>query len=674
VVITLIIGVFLFGKFSPNIDYALHLGFFDSLIKSLDKFGFSIFLFFIGLGSLILLLAKPKEDNFEFKRFKKLLYLASFILLVISIPFLDAFKGFAPIGLVRLGVGSLIIFALYRLISDFKFFSIAAVKRSILIHSVIFMFFGIILSFPGLDVILFPRLTPDRITMKIELPDGSRFFKTNEVASQVEGIISQVALKKPSAIKNFVTQVGATSSWTGSQDTSNYAEINIDFYKSEDRKKLASEYHVPKDSISPYSVIAFLRKEIKKVPGAKITIEEEEMGPRTGKPVYIELSGDDLSTLKLLAERVKKLIKNEEGVINLDDSLKEGGSEIQINIDRPKAALAGVNTMMLASTLRTAINGTKASTLRRDDEDKEIEINVKLNDLQRNDYNTLKYLPIPTLRGATIPLSDIAEIKTGIGYGAITHVGFKRVINIEGDIAKESGRSSFAVISSIKKKIENAKISLPPGYALNFRGQQEEQKKSNKFLFESFLIAIFLIALVLVSEFNSIVLPLIILFTVVLSIIGVGIGLFFGPLLFRWQPEIAPFVVIMTGVGIITLAGIVVNNAIILLDYTILLRKKGLTKVEAIVRAGVTRFRPVLLTAVTTILGLLPMSTGVSIDFTHRFLGIIPTLILESDSSQWWAPLADAVICGLAFATVLTLVVVPVLYYYLSDLNFFKKK
>ncbi|MFA5879599.1 MAG: efflux RND transporter permease subunit [Candidatus Margulisiibacteriota bacterium] len=666
----LIAGIFLFGKFSTNIDYALHLNVLNGLIRNLDKFGFSIFLFVIGLGSMLLLIIKPKEDHQEFKRFKKLCYFAFFVLLIISFPFLDAFRnGFLSVGLFRLLAGSLIIFAVYNLIKDFKHFSIAAVKRSLLIHSVIFLFFGIILTFPGLDVILFPSQTPDRVTVKIELPDGSRLFKTNEITTRVESIINKIASEKPSGIKHFVTQVGATSSWTGSQDTSNYGEINIDFYKSEDRKKLAGEYHVSKNKLSPYTIITYLRKEITKVPGAKITIQEEESGPRTGKPVLIELSGDDLSILTLITEKVKKVIKHEEGVVNLTDSLKEGGSEIQIIVDRPKAALLGVNTMMLASTLRTAINGTKASTLRRDDEDKEIEINVKLNNQQRNDFNTLKYLPIPTLRGSTIPLSDIAKINTGTGYGAITHVDFKRVINVEADVSKESGRSAFAVVSSLKKKIAAANISLPEGYALTFRGQQEEQKKSNKFLAESFLIAIFLIALVLVSEFNSIVLPLIILFTVILSIIGVGIGLFFGSLLFRGQFQIAPFVIIMTGVGVITLAGIVVNNAIILLDYTILLRKKGVSKVEAIVKAGITRFRPVLLTAVTTILGLLPMSTGISIDFTHRILGIIPILIFESDSSQWWAPLADAVIFGLAFATVLTLIVVPVLYYYLSDIK-----
>ncbi len=666
------IALFIFAKFGTGIEYALHLNFKDSLIKILDHFGLTIFLLVFGFGTLYLLISKTNSsEKVNYARFKKLGFILIGILLIISLPFLDCFsqtiKIPLPVGIIRLLMGLLIIWAYFKLIRFFVKYSASGVRRSLLLHAVMALFFGIILTFANVDIMLFPKTTPSSANITIELPKGSQISKTDEIAIRVEAIVQKYLTHQPSNIKQYVSSIGSTGNWqTGSKDQLNMASIQIDFHKSEDIRKIAKKYHTTSRKISPFKTIEQIRKELKNITGAKITVQEDEHGPPTGRAVLVELSGEKLEVLKALTDKVKKIVAEEEGVVNLTDSQSAGGPELQIIIDREKAAQLGINTALLAGNLRTAINGTKASILRRDDEDKEIEINVKLNSEQRDNYNTLRYLPIPTMKSTTIPLSEIAIIKPASGYGSIMHVDFKRVVNIEADVSKESKRTPQAVINGIKSRLAKSGIRLPNNYTLTFKGQQEEQAKSTKFLAESFMIAIFLIALVLVSEFNSIVLPLIILFTVTLSIIGVGIGIFLGSLIFRGTWEIAPFVIIMTGVGIVTLAGIVVNNAIILLDYAIQLRKDGFSKAEAIIKAGTTRFRPVLLTASTTILGLVPMASGISLDFTQRIFLVIPTIIFESESSQFWAPLADAVIFGLTFATILTLVVVPVCYYILA--------
>ena len=235
----------------------------------------------------------------------------------------------------------------------------------------------------------------------------------------------------------------------------------------------------------------------------------------------------------------------------------------------------------------------------------------------------------------------------------------QRVVTVSGENA--AGYNGNALLAQVQQRL--ADFELPPGYTFAYTGESEDQEEASAFLEDAFSIAIMLIFVVLVSQFSSVTVPLVILFSVILSLIGVLTGLMVTG---------TPFGIIMTGVGVISLAGIVVNNAIVLLDYIIQLRERGMEKHEAIVQAGLTRFRPVILTAITTILGLIPLTTGLSIDFAalvHGRLGDV--LIIGGESSQWWGPMGVAVIWGLAVATFLTLVVVPVMYSTLEPIKRF---
>jgi multidrug efflux pump subunit AcrB len=241
-----------------------------------------------------------------------------------------------------------------------------------------------------------------------------------------------------------------------------------------------------------------------------------------------------------------------------------------------------------------------------------------------------------------VPLSTIATLEMRTGFGAIRHLDQKRLIRI---IGFNSGRSTLEIMQDIRARL--AKMDLPAGYFITYGGDFEEQQRSSAFLGKAFLIAVFLIFLVLLTQFNSLAQSFIVISAVILSLMGVFIGLMITGM---------PFSIIMTGIGVISLAGVVVNNAIVLIDYINLLRKRGMELTEALIKAGTVRFRPVMLTAITTILGLTPMGLGISFDFRSFSLQI------GGESAQWWAPMATAIIFGLAVATLLTLIIVPVLY------------
>ncbi|MCU0614836.1 MAG: efflux RND transporter permease subunit [Desulfobacterales bacterium] len=315
---------------------------------------------------------------------------------------------------------------------------------------------------------------------------------------------------------------------------------------------------------------------------------------------------------------------------------------VQIDIDRQKAALFGLSTNTIGFALKTAYNGLNVSTYREGDDD--YDITVKFTEGDRKVTDVLRKLMIPTPVGQLVPLTTIATIKFAGSIGDINRINHERVVTVKAEVDETKVPGSVAKMQAEEVMKD---FILPPGYGLQFTGQHEHEKESRDFLSKAFIIAIFLIFLVLVTQFNSISQPMIIMTSVILSLGGVYLGL----TVMRF-----PFGIIMCGVGVISLAGVVVNNAIVLIDYTNKLRDRGLPLREAIVSAGATRLRPVLLTAVTTILGLIPMVTGTSIDFRYM------TITMVSETSQYWKSLSAVVIFGLLLATILTLVVVPTLY------------
>ncbi|MCI5197667.1 MAG: efflux RND transporter permease subunit, partial [Candidatus Electrothrix sp. AW5] len=316
---------------------------------------------------------------------------------------------------------------------------------------------------------------------------------------------------------------------------------------------------------------------------------------------------------------------------------------VQIKIDRQKASLFGLNTSSIGSAIKTSYNGLVISSFREGDED--YDITVQLSEKDRQVDNVLREFMIPAPSGVLVPLSTLATVEYTGSLGNINRINNRRTITVKANV--DETKIPGPVVRKQAEKLL-AKMHLPPGYNVQFTGENQEQQESQEFLSRAFVVALFFIFLILVTQFNSVSQPFIIMTSVILSMGGA----FFGLMLYK-----QPFGIIMTGIGVISLAGVVVNNAIVLIDYTNKLRENGFALLEAVVSAGATRLRPVLLTAVTTVLGLIPMVTGVSYDFRNLRISWV------SESNQWWQSMAIVVIFGLLVATFLTLVVVPVLYF-----------
>ena len=485
---------------------------------------------------------------------------------------------------------------------------------------------GMLYSKMDHGVVLFPNFDPLRASIDIRLAQGSNIEETNRIVQLVEERLQEY---RP-YLDHYVTNVGMGGgnslgpSTTGPQ----VASITLVFRKYEVREKPSKE------------VIAEIRERLSDIVGAEIDVAEEEQGPPTGAPVTVRIVGENFRTLERISEEAKRAIENVPGLVNLQSDYEASRPELAFQVDRQRAMLLGVNTAIVGNYLKTAIFGNKVGTYRQFRDEYDITIRLPL--AQRLDVDDLLKLQIPNALAQPVPLSSFGKFVYTGGLGTIRHLNQRRVITVTADA---EGRLSNDVLSDVQTIL--ARMQLPPGYEIRYAGEKEEQDKAASFLMRAFFIAVLGITLILVAQFNSLAIPFIIMTTVVLSLIGVLIGL----LIFAM-----PFSIIMTGVGVISLAGVVVNNAIVLLYYARQLEEQGLPLMEAAVEAGTVRLRPVLLSAGTTILGLVPMAAGISYDF-H-----VMEWATRSESSQWWASMAIAVIFGLGFATVLTLFVVPSLY------------
>ena len=481
-----------------------------------------------------------------------------------------------------------------------------------------------------------PDTEPKRAYVNVKAPEGTNLDASDKLVSLVENIVS-----KYDDIRYVIANIGSEGGDPFSQGGTgtHINRVAIDF----------KDFH---DRSTPSSVVVEeIRKEtLSAIKGAEVQVEKEKEGPPTGAPVNLEISGKDIHVLGELATKAKKEIKDISGLVDLKDNFVKGKPEIRVRVDKEKAALMGLDTYTIAYTIKAAINGVKVGVYREGKD--EYDIIARLPERDRHSLENIKRLTVSGPKGEPIPLTSLAEISLTSGLGAIMRLDQKRVVTISGNV---SGRLANDVIIDIGKRLEK-KIDWPRGYSFRFTGEQQEQAKATAFLGKAFIATIFIIFLVLVTQFNSFATPFIILTSVILSLIGVFLGLLITD---------TAFGVIMTGIGVISLAGVVVNNAIVLIDYYHQLLERGIPSTEALIKAGITRFRPVMLTAITTILGLLPMATGVSFNFRDVAWEI------GSESSQWWGPMAVAVIFGLAVATLLTLVVVPVL---CSLLNSFQTK
>lgn len=517
-------------------------------------------------------------------------------------------------------------------------------------------FIGTIAAFVSLNsgVEFFPVSTPEQFTINITAADGSRLDATDKMVKRVvdplDGKLDldygfsaeqtreleEKLLTGSRLMEAWIEDVGVGGGqgMVAGGQAPHYAKISVDLLPAEEQ---ASD---------PNDFMEALRVVYERVPGATIILETQSMGPPAGKPVSIEIVGDDMAVMAKIAREVKERIRPIPGIIDLDDNVELSRPEILVRVDRERAALLGTDTRTVASTVRTAVNGSKASVFREGDE--EYDITVKYPEARRANVNELQLLTVSNRDGFHVPLTEVADIAVEGGTGSIRHKDQNRVVNVSANAAK--GFLPADLLKSVQEELKDYKP--PAGYSINYTGENKDQEEAAAFLGRALLIALFIIMLILVTQFNSIIQPMIIISSVLLSLIGVLWGLIIAQ---------EPFGIIMTGIGIISLAGVVVNNSIVLIDFANQLRLRGRTRREAVMMAGLVRFRPVLLTAATTILGLMPLAVGVSIDFVNF------AVVVGGRSVDMWGPMARAVSTGLLVATVLTLIVVPVLYSFLDD-------
>jgi multidrug efflux pump subunit AcrB len=485
----------------------------------------------------------------------------------------------------------------------------------------------------------FPDTDPRQALVNLKTPVGTNIAETNRITKEIEKKIPPLK-----DVKYIVTNVGSSNDpldFSG-EGIPTKSVITINFIDKIDREQ------------SSFESLDAIRRAVENTPGGELQIEKQRNGPPTGPPINIEISGDDFLKLGNISEQVKREIKDIPGLKDLKSNFDAARPEIKITVDREKAALYNLNTATIGMMVRTAINGTTASKIREGKD--EYDVTVRLNKEQRNEISTLDNLYITNTKGQKIPISSVGKVEFSGGIGAISRKDLKRVVTIS---ANAEGRLGNDVLKDVQAKLKEMKI--PEGYTLSYTGEQEDQKETSAFLGKALVIALLLIFFLMVIEFNSIRVPLIIMLSVVLSLIGVLSGLMITG---------TPFGIMMTGIGVIALAGIVVRNAIVLLDFQKELVKRGMERDEALVQAGLIRMRPIFLTAAATILGIVPLASGIDLDW-RTF-----SLIIGGENSAFWRPMGVAIIFGLMISTFLTLVITPSIYSFTDDLanKIFKRK
>ena len=496
----------------------------------------------------------------------------------------------------------------------------------------------------------FPEdIPPATVFIAVEAPTGTSARVTNDYALRLERELERVEGVEDA--ESVVTTVGSTGGGNfmegGGPSGPEVGRINISMVDYQDRR---------------FDVFATLQDMQERVgadlAGAEVLVDKVTEGPPGGPPVNIEIVGQDPERLRTLANQAIDRIEASSvypRLVGLESDMNDARPELRVDVDREKAGLYGLTTNKVGFAVRTAINGVEAAKYRTGND--EYDIVVRLREEDRSDLTALGDLTV-VADGQQVPLLSVASWAVDEGYGSIRRKDMDRVATISAEVA--AGFNSNAVRAQVEQVLAGFSEELPTGYSMRFTGEQEDQQEAMSFLMTAFMAALMLIALILVSQFNSVVKPVIILSSVIMSTVGVLVGL----LVFRM-----PFVIIMTGVGVISLAGIVVNNAIVLIDYIDVLRKRdGMGRREALVQGGKTRLRPVLLTAFTTALGLIPLAVGLNFDFFGLFASLSPEFYWGGEQAAWWGPMAVAVIVGIVFATFLTLILVPVLYSLVDDL------
>ncbi|UKJ05778.1 efflux RND transporter permease subunit [Solitalea lacus] len=507
-----------------------------------------------------------------------------------------------------------------------------------------FVFFGIRQP----KVVFFPQSDPNFIYTYIRMPIGTDQKYTDSITKVVEGRIFKVIGKNNPIVESVIANVSIGASedpMGGGNAQPHLGKVGIAFV---DFAKRNGE--------STRDYLAKIREAVKGIPGAEISVDQEQNGPPTGKPISIEIAGDNFDELVGTSNKLKRYLDSLQigGVEELKSDFESDKPEIVVDIDRERAGREGISTGQIGMELRTAIFGNEASKFRDDKDDYKIQVRVKED--QRNNINSLMNMKLTyrdmNMGGAIrqIPLSAVADIHYSTSYAGIKRKNQKRLVTISSNVL--GNYNANEVVGNIQKALLD--FQVPPSVQIKMGGEQEEQAETGAFLGTAMLVSLGLIFLILVTQFNSVGKPIIILSEILFSITGVLLGF----ALFKMEISI-----VMTGIGIVALAGIVVRNGILLVEFTDLLLEQGFELKEAIIEAGRTRMTPVILTASATMLGLVPLAVGLNIDFVTLFTDLNPHIFFGGDSVAFWGPLSWTMIFGLAFATFLTLILVPIMYY-----------
>jgi multidrug efflux pump subunit AcrB len=502
-------------------------------------------------------------------------------------------------------------------------------------------------------VVFFPDNDPNTISAYIKLPIGTDIHVTDSVAQIAEHRIMSVLGEKNPIVESVVTNVAFLASdnnFDNSSKSSNLAKIAVNFVEFKNRKGQNTSLYMND-----------MRDALKDIAGAEIVVDKTKMGPPTGKPINIEIAGEDLIQLASTSDRFKRYVDSLQigGIEELKSDFATSKPEIIINLDRERANFEGISAAVVGDAIRTGQLGKEVSKYREGED--QYPIMLRFEESQRKDIEQLLNLTI-TYRDMNsgilrqIPLSVVARLDYVNSYGQINRLNLKRVIIISSNVL--DGFNAIQINDQLDKAIHQ--FTKSSDIDIRITGEKEDQKESMLFLSKAMILSLFLIMFILISQFNSMSKALIIISEVVFSLIGVLLGyMIFG----------MTISIIMTGMGIVALAGIVVRNGILLVEFTDVLKEQGWKTRKAIIEAGKTRITPVVLTATATILGLIPLAIGMNINFATLLTDLNPHLHFGGDNVMFFGPLSWTIIFGLSFATFLTLVMIPVMYFVIYSRN-----
>ena len=519
----------------------------------------------------------------------------------------------------------------------------------VLLATIVLLFVSFILvGIASPNIVFFPVAEPNFAYAYIKLPVGTDTKYTDQLTKDVEKRIRGVIGENNPIVSSVIANIAVGASDPTSFDlstNSNLGKVTVAFVPFAER-----------NGKSTTEILKKIREATKGIAGAEIVVEQESGGPPTEKPISIEITGDDYKELAKASQGLKRYLDSLQiaGVEELKSDLNITKPEVTVNIDRDRAMREGLSTAQIGMDMRTSLFGKEITKFKTPDED--FPVTLRFKDDQRDNVNTLLGQKITyrdmVMQGQlrSVPLNAVANVTYGNTLGGIKRKNQKRIVTISSNIL--TGFNPNQVVAQVQAAAANFKS--PPDVDIKFGGEQEQQAETGAFLGWAMMASIGLIVLILVLQFNSISKMLIILSEIIFSIIGVLLGFVFTGM------DIS---IVMTGIGVIALAGIVVRNGILLVEFTEILLKQGIPLKEAIIESGRTRMTPVLLTAFATILGLIPLAIGMNMNFVTLFTELNPHIHFGGDSVAFWGPLSWTMIFGLLFATFLTLVLVPAMLY-----------